>query len=105
MARTALNYTHNFKNNSSGNLGFTTCLLWEGDYQGLGPLTSPAKLSVYQIQNQYQSMPVELGFYFVMELESFKWRLINMIMIFKLLLFESTVDNGFGGVGRDKQEQ
>ena len=41
----------------------------------------------------------------VMELESFKWRLITMIMIFKLLLFESTVDNGFGGVGRDKQDQ
>lgn len=41
----------------------------------------------------------------VMELEGFKWRLINMIMIFKLLLFESTVNNGFGGVVRDKQEQ
>lgn len=47
-----------------------------------------------------------LGILFcVMELEGFKWRLVNMIMIFKLLLFESTVNNGFGSVVRDKQEQ
>lgn len=42
---------------------------------------------------------------YVMKLEGSMWRLINMIMIFKLLLFEKTVDNGFGRVGRDKQEQ
>lgn len=62
VARIALNYTHNFKNNARCNLGFTTCLLWEGDYQGLGPHTSPAKLSVYQIQNQCLSMPVAWDF-------------------------------------------
>ena len=33
---------------------------------------------------------------YVMKLEGSMWRLINMIMIFKLLLFEKTVDNGFG---------